>query len=237
MNKKGLLELDRVASYILYGLVLFFIILVLNIGGCSPDKVKQGITSDDRGFAALRASEQLSAYLRTEMPDFGTLKASINSLIGKGSIEFSLEGGKLKTDKVIEFLEKHPEVYVGKTYGGFISALYAYKDESLVDEVFDTTTKALFHMHTYPKSVRDVNEGRLDDIYFTPTISVKYGSYATFIYERGDLMSSDALAVSFTSLQPGVFKNLPTYDKTGATVKLQMPKGEGTEEDVSLPLP
>jgi len=231
-NKKGILEWDRIASWFLYGLVVFFVVLLLQLGGCNPDKVRRGIESDAGMLLDIRASAQLSAYLRTDMPDLDTLSDKMLSLKDKG---FLTEG---RDEIAIDFLEKHPELYVGKNYGEFISGLYAYREdregedredprlfETEASLAFETVTMAMFHRKLFPKSVRDANKG--DESYFSPIISVKYGMHKNYILGQQDLISAEGLSVS-----SGVSKILPTHDKNGVTVQLHI-----HAEEESLPLP
>lgn len=214
-------------SYLVFGAFLFFTIIALSISGCGANKkaVESGIGTDDSIIAKLRAAEQLSAYLRTSMPDFDTLSEKMFSLKDKG---FITEGAD---EFAVDFLKQHPELYVGKNYGEFISGLYVYRDGNEAPVVFEIVTMAMFHRKLFPKSVREANEGTNFERYFSPIISVKYGMHKNYILGQQDLMSISTLSIS--SGMPTGSKILPTYDRIGVTVKLHI-HGEGAEH---LPTP
>ena len=122
MNKIG--QMDTVMSWFVfasYVLILFFVGTTLC--SCSffeCDKPKKSIETDFGMVADLRASEQLSGYLRTKLP---------NQVI---------------RDLDKHFLDEHPEVYADSTYGEFISRMCVHeKDEGRAD-AFDAVTEALF---------------------------------------------------------------------------------------------
>lgn len=224
-KKKAQFGLDTLASYLVFGTFLLFTIIALNISGCGSSKkrVEVGLESDTGVIAELRASEQLSAYLRTDMPDKGALIAKILSLEGKESIKDGIDSlnDGINTGNAISFLEQRPEVYVGKTYGGFISALYVHKDDNEVKNVFNTVTRAMFYRKLFTEDAR-AGTGRAEEFYefySTPYILVKYGRHKGFMVDDWDLAS----AVDYLNAPaPSAAAILPTYDKTGLTVQLHL---------------
>ncbi len=223
-RKRAQFGLDTLMSYLLFAVFLIFTILALTLSGCgsNKDKIKYGLKSDEGTIAELRASEQLTAYLSTDIPAKDVLYGRIDEAKDKFKA-----GTPFNSVKAKEFLDGHPEVYVGRTYGGFISAIYDYRDDGRVNDVFDAVTKALFYRPLYSKSARDVNSGRLDGIYYSPIISVAYGRQWGFYYGSQNLLSggiySSGSAVS-------AFKQLPTSDMKGLTIAL-----ENYLEDASKP--
>ncbi len=224
-RKRAQFGLDTLMSYFLFAVFFIFTILALTLSGCGSNKrIEYGLESDRGAVAELRASGQLSAYLATAIPAKDALYGGID-----GARDKFRAGTPFNSVKAKEFLDEHPEVYVGRTYGGFISAIYDYRDDGRVNDAFDAVTKALFYMHLYPKSVRDANSGRLDGVYYSPVISVTYGRQRGFYYGSHVLLSGGAYpqgsAVS-------AFKQLPTGDLRGLTVSL-----ENYEEEASQPTP
>jgi len=241
MNKKGQGDfILRVFSIIAYAIVLMIVLMFLKIPGCDPSKqAQETIQSDDKEVIELRAAEQLSAYLRTEMPDLNELNSKIDSLASKGDLTLHKRenaGSRyIDSNGAKQFLKEHPEIYVGKTYGEFISALYAYRDsEEEVKNVFDVVTKALF----YKKQVVDGVEE-----YYTDMIIVMYNSgegdpyyrdLANVFYDFGDLVGGIDLSLS-SSMKFKAIQMLPVSDKsTLIAVMIEISK---TREEGSLPTP
>lgn len=224
-RKKAQFGLDTLVSYFVFAVFLLFTLMALSLPGCGDSKKKaEGkINLNTAGIANLRASEQLSAYLATEIPDKEALYKGIDDTEGM----FKL-GTVFDKKTVKEFLNGHPEVYVDKNYGSFISAIYAYRADERVNDVFDAVTKAMFYRQLYSKSSRELNKGRLDRIYYSPTISVMYGRQTGFYFGSENLISSGFLS----GVGSVAFKHLPTQDLKGLTVKL-----EDDTDEASEPLP
>lgn len=213
-RKKAQFGLDTLISYFVFAVFLLFTIFALSLSGCGSAKHKaEGKINLDKGrIADLRASEQLSAYFATEIP--------VKEALYKG-IDDTEDMFKLGTDfnkkTVKEFLDTHPEVYVDRNYAEFVNALYAYRADERIKDVFDAVTKALFHRQLYSKSARDLNSGRLDKLYYSPTISVMYGRQIGFYFGSENLISGNPISGA-----GGVaFRQLPTHDLKGLTVKFE----------------
>ncbi len=225
-RKKAQFGLDTLLSYLLFGIFLVFTMIALTLSGCGSNrhKVERGIGVDDGGLANLMASEQLSAYLATGIPEKDVLYKRVDA-----AERMFAAGTPFDSRKAKEFLDRHPEVYAGRSYAEFVSAIYDYRDDAAVNDAFDAVTKAVFYRQLYSKSVRDANAGRLDGIYYSPQISVFYGMQGRFYYGSEDLVSS-GLRVSGAGAN--AFRQLPTSDMKGLTVKL-----ESRMEGASQPLP
>ncbi|MBI2664774.1 hypothetical protein HYX10_05550 [Candidatus Woesearchaeota archaeon] len=215
MSKGSLFGVDTIVSYLLFGAFLVFTLIALNIAGCGGQgKVASELTVEKQGIAGLTASEQLSAYLATEIPE--NLPETVNGLNGEGK---EMLRSNVDMPAAVNFLERHPEVYVDKTYGEFITALYALRQEEGSGNVFDVVTRAVFHRRLYPEKIRELNKGRLDNDYFSPFIIVKYGKYNSLEYEDGNLISSVDLMRNYKAVG---LKILPTHDSKGVTVGLRI---------------
>jgi hypothetical protein len=232
MNKKGIL--DTVMSWLLFAFYVLTIIMVMSICGCATTckkDVASGINTDSGGIADLRASEQLSAYLRTGMPDAAMLNSMVDALDGKEGMSINVGLGNAKA-----FLEKHPEVYVGKDYAGFLVSLYPYSEDDDARNAFDAVTRAMFSMPLYSKKVREMNSGRLDKLFFTPTVDLNLGSRKMSVYDTGDWHSPNfARSISFEKAY--AVKALPTADGKGIEVRLTLFVGEESLEEASQPVP
>ena len=218
MARKGQFGLDSLFSYIVFGTFLLFTLMLLSISGCGREKVERGLKADAGIILELRASEQLSAYLRTEMPGKEGLIEKARSLYDSGKEDLR-EG--IDIDNAINFIELHPEVYVGKTYAGFISSLYSYKDGSekgKLQDAFAAVTRAVFYM-----KVREIRPG-LGETYFFPVIKVKFD---------GGSVNLDSATHVLIAGEPGIAaKILPSYGRETMTVQLMLGK-----EGASLPTP
>lgn len=225
-KKNAQFGLDSLVSYLVFGVFLLFTMFALALSGCGSGKnsVERGLGVDTGAIANLRASEQLSAYLATEIPEKDALYKRIDAAEGMFAM-----GTAFDSENAKEFLDEHPEVYVDRNYAEFISAIYSYRGDERVKDVFDAVTKALFYRQLYSKSVRDINDGRLDGIYYSPIISVVYGRQRGFYYGSESLISGGVYPFG---REPFAFRQLPTNDLKGLTVKL-----ENYLEDVSEPLP
>ncbi len=225
MVKKAQFGFDTFMSWIVFALFLFFTIIALSLTNCGSNKskVNSGITTEQGDLAQLRASEQLSAYLRTDMPGLGVLKEKMRTTDSSLSVPSS---------KAIDFLEEHPDTYVGKTYGDFIASLGYYKEDSRANSAFDAVTKALFGRHSFSKDARVDNNGRLDKLYTSPVISVKYGSSSGFYYGSEDLASRSDLSAMTNPVI--AFKVLPAPDASLLTVKLEVDPYQ-TRDELSRP--
>ncbi len=224
-RKKAQFGLDSLISYLVFGVFLLFTMVALTLSGCGSSKkaVERGIDVDKGGLANLRASEQLSAYLATKMPDGKTLRDGINS-IDDGKMDWT----HFDKAKALEFLNEHPEVYADQTYAEFISALYVYRDDGRVGDVFDAVTKAVFQRRLYSKGSREGNPA-LKGFYVSPMVSVSYGMKSGFHFDNGQLTSAYRNPIV---AKGSAFRTLPTLDNYGVTVNLLI-----YGEDASEPLP
>ncbi len=225
-KKNAQFGLDSLVSYLVFGVFLLFTMFALMLSGCGSGKkkIESGLGVDTGAMANLRASEQLSAYLASEIPEKDALYKRIDAAAGLFAAGTVFDSGKAKG-----FLDEHPEVYVGMNYAEFITAIYAYRDDVRVKDAFDAVTKALFYRQLYSKNVRDVNKGRLDRFHYSPIISVVYGMQKGFFYGSESIISG--------GMRPSgkgayAFRHLPTSDRKGLTVKL-----DNYMEDSSEPLP
>ncbi len=226
-RKKAQFGLDSLMSYLVFGFFLIFTMVALTLSGCGSNKksVERGLEVDIGAIANLRASEQLSAYLATKMPDKETLKKELG-----GISDATIDWTHFDKEKAWAFLDEHPEVYVDRTYAEFISALYVYRDDKRVKEngVFDAVTKAVFRRPLYSKSSRAGNPS-LKGFYVSPMVSVSYGMEPAGHFDNGQLRSAYRNPIV---AKGSAFKTLPTFDNYGVTVNL-LTYGE----DASEPLP
>ncbi len=228
-RKKGQFGLDTIMSYLVFGFFLLFTMVALTISGCGSSKksIERGIDVDSSAIAGLRASEQLTAYLNTPIPDKATLYKRLDEAEKVGINNEYLNYYEIKNSQLMpmaffdegdvkSFLDEHPEVYVDKTYGEFLSALYVFKDgrEYPVYDVFDGVTKALFYRPLFSKAQRDA--GMRSTIYTSPVIAVQYGKQKN-VYV-GTLYSYVV-----------ALKILPTFDEKGISVKLAISNDEPSE--------
>jgi hypothetical protein len=248
--------LVRVFTALAYILALLFVLIVLNLSGCNAgNEIEKTIQNNHKDVVNLRAAEQLSSLLRTDIPDIEALTERIESLRDKEGLifdegfqtRFVTEVVNLNYDSIeytLEFLEQHPEVYLDKTYAQFISAIYAYEN---TESVFDIVTKAMFIRKLYSESayesekkkgftlhiVGDLSEDERLALYITPEISVREGMHKKYETEKKDVVSfiGSISEPSEEDEKPGIaYQILPTQDQQGVTVKFQI-----RQEGESLP--
>ena len=151
------------------------------------------------------------------MPDKDALFAGIDGVKDRFDV-----GSSFSAEKAVAFLDEHPEVYVDRNYGELISAIYAYKNDGRVKDVFDAVTKAMFTRHLASKDRRGSERGRLervDRLYFSPRVWVRYGMLDGLNFRNENLVSSS----NFLPPPNGAaFRFLPTSDMNGVTVKLDI---------------
>ncbi len=162
-SKKGFFPLELIFSMLGYVVAVFVIIIVLNISSCvlDKDKAESGISGKAETAAGLRAEAQLSSYLRTQIPAKDELFTKLDWLKEKRDRNFAFAQG-FDVPKAKAFLEKYPDVYSGKDYSGFISALQAIyatssNERGDVKEAFEAVTAAMF--------LRAFGDGRKEDGY------------------------------------------------------------------------
>ncbi len=244
MNKKGQGSfLLRVFSILAYMLMLMLVLVILNIPFCdNRDDVKNAIKSDSKELLQLRADEQLVSYLRTPMPD--DLVDMIDKIKAKNDAGEFMEMDEayvptrnpgwhliaiVSFDDAISFLEEHPEVYVGKTYGEFIIALEPYFSKGDdVDDVFDAATRVVF--------VQKVNEKRniwdQEEVYFSPRIYVQYNADKI---EDTDYRGTQGSVRSVGDLAPRDLQGA-NYRITYSTTVLPSNKNKFTLVQLDVPL-
>ena len=189
MNKSG--QIDTVMSWIVFA---FYVVILVFLAGilcdCGTDcNRSEKIDTETGGFANLRASEQLSAYLRAEIPEWAELledsgepeeiamireRTCENVGGSKRGIIFESDIGELEDVK--DFLKNHPDVYIDATYGEFISKIYKYRRDDDAKKTFNIVTKALFNRFLLSKDFGGLPDPANSEeplkYYFTPTIDV-----------------------------------------------------------------
>src|SRR3989338_4232549 len=159
MHKKGF-ALEMIFSALGYFLCVFVIVVLLNISGCILNKeaVSSSVSCRADTAASLRAEVQLAAYMRTQIPSSTELFAKLDWLKGKHDKEFAFANG-FDPEAAVKFLDKHPEVYSGKDYAGFIRSIYAYYletgDKDGVKSTFNAVTAVLFFRSKGDKQIKD----------------------------------------------------------------------------------
>ncbi len=187
MDKRGQEDfVTFIMSVLLYAIFFLVILIILNIPGCRSD-VRHTITSNSGQNVNLVAEEQLTAYLRTQMPEnLPVVVEKFETSVLRKIFE-KLEAGEEGTPNEFfygtlascigdakAFLMKHPELYVERDYAGFIDAMGSYfeseKDKRAINCAFDLATKAVF-VKSYIDTVSAVSE---QEIYYSPNIAVEY---------------------------------------------------------------
>lgn len=177
-GKNGQFGLEKIFSYIIYGLAVMVFIVLVNLPGCILDKgqLKAVIESDATLKAEVKAEAQLNSYLRAQMPDKALLFERLDWLKNKKKEGYVFAGqfdeGKVK--RVKEFTDGNPEAYVGKDYSGFISslqAIYAVSNndgKNRIKEAFELVTAAMFF-----RSARDKTQ-KIGHVLYALPIAVDF---------------------------------------------------------------